>query len=74
MQSVLVPALAVDAHGNRLGQGGGWYDRMLPLVNPGVETFALLHPNEYLTDTTLPTAEFDRPVSGIITTEGITRF
>lgn len=74
VQSVLVPALAVDAHGNRLGQGGGWYDRMLPLVNPGVETFALLHPNEYLTDTTLPTAEFDRPVSGIITTEGITRF
>ena len=38
------------------------------------KTFALLHPNEYLTDTTLPTAEFDRPVSGIITTEGITRF
>ena len=24
---VLVPLLAFDAHGNRLGQGGGWYDR-----------------------------------------------
>src|SRR5699024_2942859 len=26
---VLAPALAVDIHGNRLGQGGGWYDRAL---------------------------------------------
>lgn len=24
---VLLPLLAFDAHGNRLGQGGGWYDR-----------------------------------------------
>ena len=26
---ILVPALAVDAHGRRLGQGGGFYDRTL---------------------------------------------
>ncbi len=27
---ILVPALALDAQGNRLGTGGGWYDRFLP--------------------------------------------
>lgn len=26
---VLVPALALDAHGHRLGTGGGWYDSFL---------------------------------------------
>ena len=29
---VLVPALAIDSKGNRLGQGGGYYDRALPLL------------------------------------------
>ena len=29
---VLVPALAIDPDGYRLGQGGGYYDRALPLL------------------------------------------
>jgi 5-formyltetrahydrofolate cyclo-ligase len=29
---VLVPALAIDPEGYRLGQGGGYYDRALPLL------------------------------------------
>ena len=32
---VLVPALAVDTLGTRLGQGGGYYDSALPLARPG---------------------------------------
>ena len=32
---VLVPALAVDWQGIRLGRGGGHYDRTLPLAAPG---------------------------------------
>ncbi len=31
---VLVPALAIDTHGRRIGQGAGWYDRVLPLLRP----------------------------------------
>lgn len=30
---ILVPALAVDAHGNRIGYGGGFYDRFLAHVS-----------------------------------------
>ena len=29
----LVPALAFDADGHRLGQGGGYYDRLIPLLS-----------------------------------------
>jgi 5-formyltetrahydrofolate cyclo-ligase len=28
MALLLVPALAIDQHGIRLGSGGGWYDRL----------------------------------------------
>ena len=29
----LIPALALDAGGHRLGQGGGYYDRIIPLLS-----------------------------------------
>ncbi|KGM15002.1 hypothetical protein N867_13010, partial [Actinotalea fermentans ATCC 43279 = JCM 9966 = DSM 3133] len=29
VRAVIAPALAVDTDGGRLGQGGGWYDRVL---------------------------------------------
>lgn len=43
---VLVPALAVDPAGRRLGQGGGSYDRALARRRPGVLAVALLHDHE----------------------------
>jgi 5-formyltetrahydrofolate cyclo-ligase len=45
---VLVPALAVDAYGHRLGRGGGSYDRALARVGGQVPTIALLYDDELL--------------------------
>jgi 5-formyltetrahydrofolate cyclo-ligase len=38
VRTVLVPALAVDATGTRLGQGGGYYDRLLAELAAAVGT------------------------------------
>lgn len=65
---VLVPALAVDRSGFRLGQGGGYYDRTLPLAAPGAPLVAIVHPEELLD--ALPTAPFDRPVSAALLAGG----
>jgi 5-formyltetrahydrofolate cyclo-ligase len=45
---VIVPALAVDRRGVRLGRGGGSYDRALARVGPQVPTIALLYDSELL--------------------------
>lgn len=45
---VLLPALAVDRDGVRLGRGGGHYDRSLPLVSAGVPLVAVVRDEELL--------------------------
>ncbi|MCC2322657.1 5-formyltetrahydrofolate cyclo-ligase [Cellulomonas xiejunii] len=69
---VLVPALAVDTHGGRLGQGGGWYDRVLAHVRPGAPVIALVHEDEVLDE--VPREEHDVPVTGVATPDGWRRF
>jgi 5-formyltetrahydrofolate cyclo-ligase len=57
---VIVPALAADRRGNRLGRGRGYYDRALPLVGPLIPTIALLYDGELLDE--LPAGPLDHPV------------
>ncbi|MGH3580223.1 MAG: 5-formyltetrahydrofolate cyclo-ligase, partial [Mycobacterium sp.] len=45
---VLVPALAVDRRGNRLGRGAGFYDRALPLADPDARLIAVVRDDELL--------------------------
>lgn len=69
---VLVPALAVDRRGVRLGQGGGSYDRALARVRPDALLVALLHPGELL-EQPLPAEAHDHPVHVVATVEGVVR-
>jgi len=68
-QVVLVPALAVDTLGNRLGQGAGYYDRTLRLLDPTVPVFALVHDSEVLDAAIepVPAEAHDLRVDAVIT-------
>jgi 5-formyltetrahydrofolate cyclo-ligase len=69
---VLVPALAVDVFGHRLGRGGGSYDRALARVGAQVPTIALLYDSELLPS--VPVAAHDRLVRAVARPgHGITR-
>jgi 5-formyltetrahydrofolate cyclo-ligase len=65
---VLVPALAMDRHGNRLGRGAGCYDRALGLARPGVPVAALLHDGELVPS--VPTEPHDVPLTAAVTPRG----
>jgi 5-formyltetrahydrofolate cyclo-ligase len=43
---VMVPALAVDRTGVRLGRGAGFYDRSLPLARPAARLVAVVRDDE----------------------------
>jgi len=68
---VLVPGLAVDARGYRLGRGGGSYDRALGRVPVGTLTCVLLYDHEVGLD--VPVEPHDRPVTASASPSGITR-
>lgn len=70
---VLAPGLAVDRTGNRLGQGGGCYDKALPRRRPGTPVVVVLHPEELLggDDEPLPREPHDQPVDGVVTADGV---
>lgn len=66
---VVVPALAVDRRGMRLGRGGGSYDRALARLD-SVLTVALLHDGELVGR--VPAEPHDRPVrAAIAPSEGL---
>lgn len=66
---IIVPALAVDRAGNRLGQGRGYYDKVLGSMTSCPPVFAVVFDHE-LVDA-VPTAAVDRPVDGAITPSGV---
>ncbi|WP_153543515.1 5-formyltetrahydrofolate cyclo-ligase [Streptomyces sp. RB17] len=72
---VLLPGLAVDARGMRLGRGGGSYDRVLArLERSGVRPrlVVLLYDTEVVAQ--VPAEAHDRPVHAVVTPSGVRRF
>lgn len=68
-QCLLIPCVAVDQQGYRLGYGGGWYDRLLQskefVLTIGVlaSRFTVEH---------LPHEAHDRPLDGFVNENGFT--
>ncbi|WP_431776434.1 5-formyltetrahydrofolate cyclo-ligase [Streptomyces cucumeris] len=73
--AILLPGLAVDRRGMRLGRGGGSYDRVLErLARVGADPalVVLLHDGELLAE--VPEEAHDRPVHAAVTPSGVHRF
>lgn len=62
---VMVPALAVDRRGVRLGRGGGFYDRSLGGRDPHARLIAIVRDEELVGE--LPAEEHDVPMTHALT-------
>ena len=63
--AVVVPALAVDHFGFRLGRGGGYYDRALVHARPDAVLVTVVFDEERFAE--LPREIHDRPVTAVVT-------
>jgi len=64
---IICPGLAANRLGDRLGRGGGWYDRALVHASQSAPIWVLLNTDEVLE--IIPVQEWDRRVDVIITPE-----
>jgi len=62
---VLVPGVVFDVQCNRIGRGGGHYDRFLPQLRAGVETWVAAFDAQVCDS--LPVEPHDVPLFGIVT-------
>lgn len=62
---ILVPALAVDRRGVRLGRGAGFYDRALPMAAPSARLIAVVRDEEVVDE--LPAEPHDVPMTHALT-------
>jgi 5-formyltetrahydrofolate cyclo-ligase len=65
----LLPGLAFDLFGNRLGRGAGYFDRLLPATRTGAKLVGVV-PAALVVDR-LPRAPHDVAVSYLATDEGV---
>lgn len=69
-QLLLVPLLAFDSHGHRLGYGGGFYDRTLALLK--VPAIGIAFAGQQTES--LPAEAHDAKLDAVLTEKGLTRF
>jgi 5-formyltetrahydrofolate cyclo-ligase len=68
---VIVPGVAFDRAGGRIGYGGGFYDRFLAGLRPGVPSIAIAFGVQVVDE--VPRGGMDRPVDVIVTEEDVIR-
>ena len=64
LDAVVIPLVAFDENGNRLGYGGGCYDRYLPALRPGCQVIGIAFDEQRFGQ--VPTGPLDRPLPRII--------
>jgi 5-formyltetrahydrofolate cyclo-ligase len=74
MQVILLPLTGFDAQGNRLGMGGGFYDRSLraPRRRHPPLLVGVAHTAQQVDE--LPTEAWDIPLDKVVTDSGSLRF
>jgi 5-formyltetrahydrofolate cyclo-ligase len=68
---VIVPGVAFDRRGARVGYGGGFYDRLLPRLRAGVRAIAIAFALQIVPD--VPTGRHDHRVDLIVTEDEVIR-
>jgi 5-formyltetrahydrofolate cyclo-ligase len=68
---VLVPGVAFDRRGDRVGYGGGFYDRFLARTRPGVPAIAIAFAAQVVES--VPAGRADRRVDVVVTEAGVIR-
>ena len=71
--ALLVPLVAFDADGNRLGQGGGYYDRALA-TRPGRRPLVIGVAHAFQEVARVPTEPWDVRLDAIVTEDGVRDF
>ena len=62
----LIPGMSFDRHGNRLGRGKGYYDKLLPLLH----SYNIGICYQFQARENIPTEPFDQPMDEVWTEEG----
>ena len=70
-QILIVPLVAFDRKGGRLGYGGGFYDRTLEGLRAAQPTMAIGFAYAAQEDENLPLEPTDQPLDLIVTEQGI---
>ncbi len=70
-QILIVPLVAFDRNGGRLGYGGGFYDRTLEKLRAAQPTMAVGFAYAAQEDSDLPLEATDQPLDLIVTEQGI---
>jgi 5-formyltetrahydrofolate cyclo-ligase len=65
LDAIVVPALAADSRGHRIGYGGGYYDRALPLHAPPAVSIAVVLDFQLVVE--IPRGEHDVAVDWVVT-------
>jgi 5-formyltetrahydrofolate cyclo-ligase len=71
IEVVIMPGVAFDERGGRLGYGGGYYDRFLEKCRPSCRLIALAFELQIVDE--VPRAEHDRLIHDIVTEDRIIR-